>query len=518
MNSSVNETVARIFLEQENPEILNSATVIDQKAAKILAGYRGQLDLSGLKKVPYDVAVCLSEHLGDMLLNGIEYLTDGEEAAALASNQGDLYFLGLKYLSEDAADELELSEWTLHFDPSLVESLCSGAQYSLIRQIEKSTLKGIVAGNPAQLSEFARALIKERSAGLSFELPKLSDAVAKGHTSLECDLSITELKNLTDEVAAELSRHKGKLSLDDLSKISDSAAELLARHDGPLHLDGIKRLSKVAEKHLFRRKYLDSFDCLETLSPMMARSLAKQEDVWIDLSSVKTLSHDSAKMLSKSEATISLSGIKRISVATARAFATHRGTLEIDGLTNISKALAEALAAHKGDLSLGGIKELTAEVANGLANHRGTLHLSGLSEISDEAAKAIAEHRGYLVLDGLTTLSETAAHSMSKLKDRFSSTGIIMHDPKTAALLFKSDSMIEIDTKYSIGSYGVFPITINFQEGEYYYEGGDFSEGPFPSFDEALEALKMDLESTDGGLFDDEDDAEDYMNGEHNDW
>ncbi len=49
------------------------------------------------------------------------------------------------------------------------------------------------------------------------------------------------------------------------------------------------------------------------------------------------------------------------------------------------------------------------------------------------------------------------------------------------------------------------------------HHGGDFSAGPFPSFDKAVDALESDLGTTDGGMFDDEFVAENYMKGLHAD-
>lgn len=65
MYSHINEEVARLFLERQDPEILNKATGIDEDAAKLLAGHRGPLDLSGLRSVSYDVPICFRNHVGD---------------------------------------------------------------------------------------------------------------------------------------------------------------------------------------------------------------------------------------------------------------------------------------------------------------------------------------------------------------------------------------------------------------------------------------------------------------------
>jgi len=96
--------------------------------------------------------------------------------------------------------------------------------------------------------------------------------------------------------------------------------------------------------------------------------------------------------------------------------------------------------------------------------------------------------------------------------------GLLKKSPQIAALLVKDDREIEVDTKYSIGSYGVFPIVIKYFNEEYYYDGGDFSAGPFPSFDKAVDALESDHGTTDGGLFDDEFEAEEKMNGTDSGW
>ena len=517
MHSHINEEVARLFLERQDPEILNKATGIDEEAATLLAGHRGPLDLSGLRSVSYDVAICFRNHVGELLLNGIEVLTDGDDAGALASNQGDLHLEGLEYLSEEAADGLSDSEWTLRFNPDLAGSLCSGSQYSLTRQISRVTLKQIGAGLPLQLTEFARELLKS-DGGFVFRLPDLTESLARTLAAIDFDLKIDGMKNLSDEAAAELSRHKGRLSLNDLVKISDSAARHLANHEGPLSLDGIKRLSKTASRILFRRNFPDSFDGLQTLPPKIAARLAKSERYWLFLSRVKSLSADSAKELARSTGYVELNGLKKLSPSAAKAFASHKGRLALGGICEISVPLARALALHKGDLSLGGLKEISVEVAEALAPCRGALNLDGLEELTAEVAEVLARRKHPLSVDGLTSLSDSAARALANFQGHLSCEGLLKKAPEVAALLIKGDGEVEIDTKYSVGSYGVFPIVFKYFEGAYYYDGGDFSAGPFPSFDEAVDALESDIGTTDGGLFDHESDAEDHMNGSDSEW
>jgi len=167
MHSHINEEIALLFLEREDPELLKSAASIDEKAAEILAGYRGPLDLRGLKRLSYEAAERLSNHVGDLWLSGLYVLDDEDTASALASNEGDLHLEGLRYLSEDAADGLSHSEWTLHLDPCLIDSLDSWGQCCLAWQISRLTQKQIEAGLPLQLTEFARDLIKSYS-GFTF--------------------------------------------------------------------------------------------------------------------------------------------------------------------------------------------------------------------------------------------------------------------------------------------------------------------------------------------------------------
>jgi hypothetical protein len=516
MYSHISEEIARLFLDREDPEILRSAASIDEKAAQILAGYQGPLDLSGLKSVPYEVAVCLGGHVGALLLNGIEVLTDGDDAQALASNQGDLHLEGLEYLSEDAADGLSESEWTLHFDRFFVRQLNESSEPCLIDQISRLAQRRIESGLPLQLTEFARDLVKKSHSGFRFYLPDLSGVLAKALAELDFNLTIERLKSLPDEVAAELSCHKGKLFLNDVVKLSDSAARNLANHEGPLSLNSIQRLSKTASEILFRRNFPDSFNGLTMLPPEIAKRLV--EGYWLDLSSIKSLSADAAKELSRFEGTIWLNGLSKLSTAAANAFASHEGGLELGGIREVSVPLARALARHEGELFLGGLKEISVEVAEALAPRSGALNLGGLERLPVEVAEVLARHKRSLSIDGLTSISESAARALANFQGHLSCEGLLKKAPQVAALLIKGDSEVEIDTKYSVGSYGVFPIVFKYFEGEYHYDGGDFSAGPFPSFDEAVDALESDLGTTDGGLFDDESEAEERMNGMDSGW
>ena len=67
----------------------------------------------------------------------------------------------------------------------------------------------------------------------------------------------------------------------------------------------------------------------------------------------------------------------------------------------------------------------------------------------------------------------------------------------------------ELETRYSVGSFGPFPINFYSQSGEFFYNPQEHGErGPFDSLEAALEDAEMDFGTSDGGFHETEEEAD----------
>ncbi|MBM3280718.1 MAG: hypothetical protein FJY95_21965 [Candidatus Handelsmanbacteria bacterium] len=67
----------------------------------------------------------------------------------------------------------------------------------------------------------------------------------------------------------------------------------------------------------------------------------------------------------------------------------------------------------------------------------------------------------------------------------------------------------EFDDCFSVGDYGVFPIYFRREGKEYFYEPQEYDTvGPFATLEEARENARKEFQSTDGGFWDNEEDAD----------
>jgi hypothetical protein len=89
-----------------------------------------------------------------------------------------------------------------------------------------------------------------------------------------------------------------------------------------------------------------------------------------------------------------LSSLKSLTVEQAKTLSRQPGGLVLTNLTSLSVEVANVLAEYSGDLDLPAVHTITDEAAKMLARHRGNLRLSGLTDISDGAADSLAAHDG----------------------------------------------------------------------------------------------------------------------------
>lgn len=188
---------AKQFMQDIYSVDLSKFNSIDDKAAKELAKYEGELSLDGVTNLSDKAAESLAKFEGDLWLVGLTNLSD-KAASALAKHKGWLYLNGLTSLSDQAAVSLAKHE------------------------------------NGLSLS------------GLTSLSDKAAEALAKHNHSL----LLNGLTSLSDKAAEALAKHKDELDLSGLTSLSDKAAEALAKHEYRLLLNGA--LEKIWHEAKFK--------------------------------------------------------------------------------------------------------------------------------------------------------------------------------------------------------------------------------------------------------------------------
>jgi hypothetical protein len=70
---------------------------------------------------------------------------------------------------------------------------------------------------------------------------------------------------------------------------------------------------------------------------------------------------------------------------------------------------------------------------------------------------------------------------------------------------------VDLCERYSVGSFGVYPMRFYSRGNEYFYDPQEHGErGPFESIDDALSHAEIDFGSTDGGFWESLEDAENH--------
>lgn len=81
-------------------------TTIDDEAAEILSGYRGSIDLNGLKGLSDEAAASLGKHRGSLSFDGLKRLSDAAAEVFGSHREGYLCLRGLTHLSDVSAKSL----------------------------------------------------------------------------------------------------------------------------------------------------------------------------------------------------------------------------------------------------------------------------------------------------------------------------------------------------------------------------------------------------------------------------
>ena len=102
---SVTDSAAEALGVHQGDLSLDGLTTLSATAAKFLAEHKGSLSFYGLESVTDAAAEALSVHQGDLSLDGLTTLS-ATAAKSLAEHKGSLSFYGLKSLSAEVAEAL----------------------------------------------------------------------------------------------------------------------------------------------------------------------------------------------------------------------------------------------------------------------------------------------------------------------------------------------------------------------------------------------------------------------------
>jgi len=250
--TTISPEVAEALVCRQGGLEFHSLRILPPKILRILAGYKGELILGGLKELSNEQAKILATHTGESVsLMGIKSLTFAA-VNALRVHQGRLS-IGLKRVSDDSADVLASRKGEL-FLPRLTGLADSEAGLALADKLLReaghcgfdslTTLSENVAERFAKLGDSYLRLngltsLSENTA------KKLAMHRGEGGKS---SLALNGLRELSHGAATALAGYQGALELESISELSDAAASALADREGArsVYLRGLKRLSPTA--------------------------------------------------------------------------------------------------------------------------------------------------------------------------------------------------------------------------------------------------------------------------------
>jgi hypothetical protein len=366
---------------------LTGLAEISVEALQSLAGYKGALDLSGLRRLTPEMAKAI--HAGaatEIWLDGLETLT--AEAAAILMRpepQGQFAtmfrFGGLKT-----------------FPPELAR-LWAGVHTGL-------SLPGLAEISPAAARELV-AFPGRLELGVTSLTPEVARLLAEGPSLL----TLSGLESLPADVARELAREQEMLDLPALRRLdAEAAGALVAEGDGLCRGSGVPRGGGgFMSSHAMLR-----LSGLESISGDTADALVRHDGPRIELRGIVRLSPEAAQGLAAVPMWDgSLPRLDSLSRGAAQALATRRAQLEFRGLIAIDADVAAALGRHTDTLELG-LRELPEDVARGLSRQRGCLRLPAVESLSPEAAGWLGRHRGTeLIIPGVKALTAETARALA---------------------------------------------------------------------------------------------------------
>jgi len=188
-----------------------------------------KLLLNGMDNLSDELALILSQWVGEIQLNGLKSISTGA-ALSLSKNHHDAIWLnGLVDLSGGVASKLIHNTGWLHLDGLLTLSNETLSSFSKFKH--GLSLNGLV-----QLTDNdAKLLIKNKK------------------SQYPLGLYLNGLTVLTLPTAIELAKYPGALHLNGLSNLQDDIAEALSKSRHFLCLNGLEKLSKKAKEHLLKK-------------------------------------------------------------------------------------------------------------------------------------------------------------------------------------------------------------------------------------------------------------------------
>lgn len=383
---------------------LSGLEQISDQAAAAFAGFKGHLDLSGLKKLSEASARSLassgSPDSGPLNLSGLEELSDGAAEALTTFKFGDLKLNGIRWLSDAAAEALSKGfRGDLELDGLLnSDTYWLAPDGSRWKKKKEATDAGFAAKEVEKVTR------------------ELSEAALISLANLRGRIDLGGLKNLTPDAAKAFGMRPiryGKAAFSKKLKLSEIEADWLyflakanktnirntiagqTSEDWIGFLSGLKELEEVSSDFLVQHPTLQ-VENINELSGNGAQKIAQH------IGSV-TISCPRERVESdgvESDGTDSFVYIDE----DGNAWTTRKiGTLAI-----VDEAF-EILTTHQGAIELSDLETMTPSQALCFSKHKWYLNLSGLKAIDEDLAKALTQHQGILQVDGEACSDEAKA-------------------------------------------------------------------------------------------------------------
>lgn len=362
---------------------LSGLEQISDQAAAAFAGFKGHLDLSGLKKLSEASARSLassgSPDSGPLNLSGLEELSDGAAEALTTFKFGDLKLNGIRWLSDAAAEALSKGfRGDLELDGLLnSDTYWLAPDGSRWKKKKEATDAGFAAKEVEKVTR------------------ELSEAALISLANLRGRIDLGGLKNLTPDAAKAFGMRPiryGKAAFSKKLKLSEIEADWLSllvsanktnirntiagqtSEDEVGFLSGLKELEEVSSDFLVQHRVL-LVENINELSGNGAQKIAQH---------IGSVTISSRKI-----------GTLAIVDEAFEILTTHQGAIELSDLETMTPSQALCFSKHKWYLNLLGLKAIDEDLAKALTQHQGTLQVNG--EACSEEAKAIFEENEHVV-------------------------------------------------------------------------------------------------------------------------
>lgn len=216
---------------------------------------------------------------------------------------------------------------------------------------------------------------------------------------LYCPTNILSLASLNLNLISILKFSRDESNLEWFYEIIDLLPSNVVI-EGILDLYDLKELSENTAKHLSKENASESLDGNKGLS----------------LPSLTNLSDTVATYLIQYQGSLFLEGITTLSDRTIKILSQHKVLKKESenyfnglflGLTHLTDNASKYLSSYQGDLSLG-IIHLSDNAAKYFSSHEGNLSFPNLETLSNSAAESLSQHAGELILPSLVNISENA--------------------------------------------------------------------------------------------------------------